>query len=930
MMTKKIFPFLFALLTLVLLTSCTDYEPRYRIGVSQCSDDAWRHQMNKEIIREALFYDKVEVEICTAHDSNEQQKEDIHHFINEGVDLLVVAPNEAAPITPVVEEAYNRGIPVIVVDRKILSDKYTAYVGADNYEIGKAIGNYIAVMLHGKGNIAELTGLSGSTPAMDRHQGFVSAIAGHPGLHLLAHEDAGWRRPLAEGKMDTMLSRFSHIDVVYAQNDPMAAGAYTAALQRGRERDIRFIGTDALPGKDLGVEQVLSGKLDATFIYPTGGDKVMQIAMKILKKQQFPRETLLNTSVVDKTNALIMQMQTAHIFTLDEKIEMLNGKINQYLDRYTTQKIMLYGSLLMLLLVIGLLIAVYFSLRAKNKLNNKLSLQKQKLELQRDKLEQQKLLLEGQKSQLERLSRELEEATHAKLVFFTNVSHDFRTPLTLISDPVNQLLEDSLLSERTHHFLELIKKNVNILLRLVNQILDFRKVENGRMEFHCEPFDMLENFRSWNDSFRMAFLKKHISFHFEISSELNFNIMADGEKMECIYFNLLSNAVKYTPENGSVVVKLDTIHEEGVEGETEICFSVFNSGSYISPQEVEAVFERFYQVSGHQAGTGIGLALVHAFVEMHSGHVSVNSDRKGTTFYVTFPIRSIEFQTPSVSITLPDESIPYSVLEQEAFDDDKIPSSDLPSILIIDDNPDIRQYVKMLLTTEYNVLEAQDANVGIRLAMKYVPDVIVSDVMMPGMDGIECCRHLKSEVQTCHIPVILLTACCLDEQRMHGYDGGADSYISKPFSSQLLLSRIRNLIASRRQLRQFLGDEQMLVKEDISDMDKDFVSRFRVLIEKKMKESGLNVEDLGRDMGMSRVQLYRKLKFLTNYSPNELLRQMRLKKAASLLASSDLTVAEIAYEVGFSSPSYFTKCYREEFGESPTDLLKRKEGSRKA
>ena len=246
------------------------------------------------------------------------------------------------------------------------------------------------------------------------------------------------------------------------------------------------------------------------------------------------------------------------------------------------------------------------------------------------------------------------------------------------------------------------------------------------------------------------------------------------------------------------------------------------------------------------------------------------------------------------------------------------------SVLVIDDNADIRSYIHGLLSAEYSVIEAANGSEGIRKAMKYVPDLIISDVMMPGIDGIECCRRLKSELQTCHIPVILLTACSLDEQRIQGYDGGADSYISKPVSSQLLLARIHNLIDSHQRLKQFFGDRQTLAKEDICDLDKDFVEKFKALIEEKMGDSELNVEDLGREMGLSRVQLYRKIKSLTNYAPNELLRMSRLKRAASLLASSGMTVAEIAYEVGFTSPSYFTKCYKEQFGESPTEFLKRK------
>lgn len=911
---------LISMLSLFWLTaSCTYRDVHFRIGVSQCSDDEWRHQMNNEMLREALFYDGVEVDIRTVKDDNAQQIEDIRNFIQEGVDLLVVAPNEAAPITPVVEEAFDRGIPVIVFDRKILSDKYTAYIGADNYELGKAIGNYVANMLHGRGNIVEIAGLTGSTSAMDRHQGFVSAISPYPGIQLLAREDAGWLRSEAGERMDTLLRHFPEIDVVYAQNDRMAAGAYDVAKRQGRAEGMRFIGTDALPGEGYGVEQVLNGQLDATFIYPTGGDRVIQIAMDILNKRDYPRETVLGTSVVDATNAQIMQMQTSHIATLDEKIETMNGKMSQFLDRYATQQVVLYGSLLVLLLVVGLLVAVYLSLRTKNRLNRELSRQKEKLEEQKQQLTQQKEQLIQQKEQLEQLSRELEEATHAKLVFFTNVSHDFRTPLTLIADPVNQLLADKSLGERPHQLLELMKKNVNILLRLVNQILDFRKVENGRMELHLEPFELLSSFRGWNDSFRMALLKKHISFSFEATPDTDFRMMADSEKMERIYFNLLSNAVKYTPENGKIMVRLEA-------EATNFRFSVFNSGSHISPKEVDAIFERFYQIDGHQAGTGIGLALVRAFVEMHGGQITAHSDEKGATFTVLFPAQSISQYHPTV-VTLPSEEAEVSTTLVETdfpMGEEETRDADRPTVLVIDDNADIRNYVKTLLAEEYHVLDAPEAATGIRLAMKYVPDVIVSDVMMPGMDGVECCRRLKAELQTCHIPVILLTACSLDEQRIQGYNGGADSYISKPFNSQLLLSRIRNLIDSRRQLRQFFGDNQTLAKENICDIDKDFVSRFKSLVEEKMRDPELNVEDLGKDMGLSRVQLYRKLKSLTNYAPNELLRQARLKKATSLLASSEMTVAEIAYEVGFSSPSYFTKCYKEQFGESPTDFLKRK------
>ena len=707
--------------------------------------------------------------------------------------------------------------------------------------------------------------------------------------------------------MDSLLQRFPEIDAVYGMNDRMAAGAFRAAGRRGREKEMIFVGIDALPGKGNGVELVLDSVLDATFIYPTEGDKVVQLAMDILEKKPLERETKLKTAVVDAVNAHVMELQTNHIGELDGKIETLNDRVGIYLSRVATQRIVLYGGLIILLLIVGLLIVVYKSLRSKNRLNRELSRQKEQLEEQRD--------------QLIELSHQLEEATHAKLVFFTNISHDFRTPLTLVADPVEQLLADPSLEGDRRRMLLLVQRNVQILLRLVNQILDFRRYETGKMEFTPVPLDLLQCFVEWNDSFQAAARRKHIHFSFDSMPDTDYHTQADAEKLERIYFNLLANAFKFTPENGKVTVRLAALQKDSVPF---FRFTVANTGSLISAEHIRSIFDRFYKIDRHHTGSGIGLALVKAFVEIHGGSISVESDeRLGTVFTVDLPVRTCEEGACVVTAPM-EESAPDrvdSLLREDEAENLNDPSK--PSVLVIDDNADIRAYVHTLLNSEYSIIEAADGTEGIRKAMKYVPDVIISDVMMPGIDGIECCRRLKGELQTCHIPVILLTACSLDEQRIQGYAGGADSYISKPFSSQLLLTRIRNLIESRQRMKQFFGDRQTLAKEDICDMDKDFVERFKSLIEVKMGDSELNVEDLGKEMGLSRVQLYRKIKSLTNYAPNELLRMARLKKAASLLASSDMTIAEVGYEVGFTSPSYFAKCYKEQFGESPTEFLKR-------
>lgn len=893
-----------------ILMSCTQKHTRYRIGVSQCSDDEWRHKMNNEIVREALFYDGVEVEIRTAKDNNRNQIADIKYFIDKKVDLLIVAPNEAAAITPVVEKAYRQGIPVVVIDRKILSDKYTAFVGADNYEIGKDVGQYILNRLHGKGKVLEITGLEGSTPAMERHKGLTDVLKEESGIEITASVDGAWLQSVAGEKMDSVFQTNKNIDLVFAQNDRMAIGAYLSARQQQLEKEMLFVGIDALPGKEYGVEQIINGVLDATFIYPTGGDKVVQVAMDILEKRPYERDTKLSTALVDKTNARVMQLQTDHITEQDGKIERLNNQVNEYLSRYSAQTMFLYACLIILLLFAALLAIIVRAYWTKNRMNMELSRQKKKLEEQRD--------------QLISLSKQLEEATHAKLVFFTNVSHDFRTPLTLVADPVEQLLEDKALTPRQQSLLKVVHKNVHILLRLVNQILDFRKYENDKLELVRANMNLRVQLQEWSHSFQTLALKKHIHFVLEVNDDRADYLMAvDAEKMERVYFNLLSNAFKFTPENGTITVTLSTLTKE--EGGRYARLVVADTGSGISVQHIRHIFDRFYQIDVNHAGSGIGLALAKAFVELHGGEITVDSvEGKGTVFTVDIPMTVVE--EPSADLVQEPRITQQTVVEEleDMETEEQIPDENKECILIIDDNADVRDYVKSLLKEEYTVIEAPDGRAGLKKAMKYVPDAIICDVMMPVMDGLECCRKLKTELQTSHIPVMLLTACSLDEQRIQGFECGADSYISKPFNSKLLLVRLRNLMDNHKRLKQFFGDKTTLSKEPVSDVDKGFVDRFRELIEENLADSELSVEDLGSKMGLSRVQLYRKIKALTNYSPNELVRIARLKKAASLLASSEKTISEITYEVGFTSPSYFTKCYKDYFGESPTDFLKRR------
>lgn len=908
---------------LFLSVACSRKEADYTIAVSQCSEDDWRAQMNKEILREALFYLGVNIEVYQAHDDNVRQIQDIESLIKKKVDLLIVAPNEAEAITPVIEKVYDAGIPVILVDRKINSEKYTAYVGADNYEIGRRAGEYIADRLKGKGRVIEIAGLKGSTPAVERHRGMVEALKAAPDVQVIASVEAGWFQQKAGEVMDSLLDVYPQVDLVFAQNDRMAIGAYEKARQKKRAGQIAFVGVDAVTD---GVESVAGGRLDATFIYPTGGDKVMQVAMAILRGEPYQRENILSTALVNRANARVMQMQMKHILTLDQKIELLNRQLDDYFLRYSAQKMFLYACVVILVLAGFLFFFLVRAFWVKNRLNTELSSQKQQLEQQRDQLQ-------AQRDQLIVLSRQLEEATHAKLAFFTSVSHDFRTPLTLIADPINQLLEEKHLGERERNMLEIVRKNVAVLLRLITQILDFQKYEHGKLALRLSEFNALECIKDWTEAFHTLAFRKHIQFEVKAEGDVaQYVMVADAEKIERITYNLLSNAFKFTPEKGEIKVVLSRIEQNN---QACICMEVRDTGIGMSEEHIHHVFEHFYQIDVQHTGSGLGLALVEAFVNLHRGTVQVESGKgKGTCFRVILPMKqegevkgltekneALEILQEGAVLDAGQETL-HQWTENTGVEE----SADKEMVLVIDDNQDVRDYVKMLLQDKYVVVEAVNGLEGVKQAMKYVPDVVVCDVMMPVMDGIACCKRLKSELQTLHIPVLMLTAYAMDEQRIQGYDSGADAYLTKPFNAKLLMTRIRNLIDNRKRLKSLAEDVTGGGKQSLGEVDKGFVEKLKTLIDEKMGDSELSVEDLGAELGLGRVQLYRKTKSLTGYAPNELLRIARLRKAASLLASSEKTVAEITYEVGFSSPSYFTKCYKDYFGESPSEFLKRRDG----
>lgn len=893
----------------LLLCSCGNKPRKYIIGVSQCSMDAWREKLNSELQTAEYLNDSIEVRLTSADDDNDSQLSQINYFIDQGVSLLIVSPNQVNTISPALERAQQKGIPVILVDRKTQSKKYTAFIGCDNYLLGKLVGDYIAQRLKGKGRIVEIRGLDNSSPAIDRHRGFVDALNAYPDLQIVASESGDWKEQSGSEVMKRVLSKTQDFDYVFAQNDRMAYGAYKVACEHGLQDKCRFVGVDGLAGKHGGLELVRQGVLEASMLYPTKGDEVIALAMKILRHEPFARDNYLSTSIVTRNNAELILMEAKDSEQQRSSLDMLHRKVSQYNSAYHVQRFFTLGLVLLVVLIVVVAIYMFRSYLVKTRLNEQLA---------------------QSNDELKRLNEEVLELTHSRLVFFTNISHELRTPLTLIADPVEMLLDDRSIKGRSRELLQMVQRNALSLQQLVGSILDFRKIQNGKMELSLSRFDLPEALQQWTGDFAMTAQRKKIQMHLDTSHFSSADVVADKEKLARIVFNLLSNALKYTPAGGFIHVSLAD------EGE-RLRIEVKDSGKGIDKEELTKVFERFFQAKGAASGTGIGLALVKSFVELHHGEVRVESEPgKGTCFIVLLPRQQEGFVEEPQSEAA-DKSSSFSDDGSLQYIDDgerhggklqQIISEHVekPTILIIDDNNDIRQYERTLLQDYYFVLEASDGREGLEIARKEVPDLVICDVMMPVMDGLEFTQQLKTNTATSHIPVIMLTAKNLEEHRAEGYEQGADSYITKPFHSKVLLARVENLLHQRAHLRQLFAQgaaEGKETEEEVSrldDRDKAFVKQLHDIIKSNMGNSDFGVEDIGAEIGLSRVQLYRKVKAITGSSVVDLLRKARLAKARRLLEANSMNISEVAYEVGFSSPSYFTKCFKDEYGMLPGDV----------
>lgn len=588
------------------------------------------------------------------------------------------------------------------------------------------------------------------------------------------------------------------------------------------------------------------------------------------------------------------------------------------------------------------------------------------LEHTKELVEAKNIQLQKQTVQLKEQAEKLQETDQAKSRFFANISHEFRTPLTLIMGPIEQMIAACPDTDRERkRKLTLMLRNAQRLLRLINQLLELSKLDSGKMRLHTAKTDIISFLKGIIASFQL--LARHLEldllFHFKNmeNNETGFGnwlITIDPQKMEVIMTNLLSNAVKFTPPGGKVevvVTRNPSAQSHFPKGWMEI--SVSDTGPGLTGEQSSYIFDRFYQADNtfehHKKGSGIGLALCKELVELHSGTiVARNCNGGGSEFVIRLPLGvapSPSAAKDEVYITgalandrpgifhanlTPEIYTPEVILENEENRNEVgnraktrwepesgAPVNEKNIILVVEDSADLRHYIRGALETGYSIVEAGDGREGIQKAREIIPDLIISDVMMPVTDGCELCSRLKSDIDTSHIPIILLTAKAAEENILQGLESGADDYITKPFNTKILIARIKNLIDLRSHLQQTIHREMILqpVKASLSRLDQRFLDDMHDVIDRNLSDWEFNVEALRKNLRMSRATLYRKVQALSGLTPNQFIQSYRLKRAAELLKRSSRTVQDVAFEVGFASPSYFSKCFKEKFQRQPSE-----------
>ena len=912
-LNREIF-ILLTILAFLSFSSCTRNieKNKINIGFSQAmTNDDWRRSMNNSMKLQASINPEIDLQIKDANYDVLTQIRQIDELIADSVDVLIVSPIQSKPITAVVKKAINAGIPVLMVDRKTEGQQYTAYVGADNIEIGRNAAKEIIASNHKDSiRIIEIKGLAGSSPAEERTMGFLQVLNQFKNAQIVTTIEGNWEKESIQNTFRQLLKEDIKVDYVFAHNDRMAVGAWEVARELGLENEISFIGVDGLAGNNGGIQAVKDGVLKATILYPTGGDEAIKLALKILSNESIPKNNILSTTIINELNADIMNNQFEKINEQQTQMEEQLAAIKKQEELYYSQNNLLKITMGLLAIILSLAVYSVYSIFAIRKKNRQLVLTNEKVTVQRN--------------QIEKIAKEVKVSNEAKLNFFTGLSHEFKTPITLILSSIEAISDIAKeKGSRIRNEVELIHNNSNRLLRLINQLLDFRKIEDRNFNLKASKTNLYSFSKIVFKDFEREAKKSNIDFRLTSNNE-SLDVFMDRNLMDKVYFNLLSNAFKFTPDNGKI-----GIHIEDEESKNIVSIRFKDSGIGIPPNEMDGVFQAFFKGSNNRKNSsGIGLHLSKEFVEMHKGTIQVKS-LHGTEFIISLYKGQAHFDETEIisEQDLVDSNI-IDFSSDHLMDDNYLiqaPSKNKEkySVLIIEDNKDLSQFLKNKLQLEYDI-HLSDGTDAIEKAFETVPDIILCDINLPDKDGFEICEILKKDLRTSHIPTIILTALGNKESYIKGLQSGADLYLTKPFSYSILVQSIKSLLYNREKLRYYYTSNIHKIEElnSFGNIEQKFIHQLNSLINENLGNSDYSVENLAENLTISRVQLYRKVKAMMGISISDYIGNIRLEKAKTMLETSSLTVAEIAYANGFSSPNYFSTAFKNKYGTSPAAFRK--------
>jgi signal transduction histidine kinase/DNA-binding response OmpR family regulator len=889
----------------IVLVSCENYSdksPKIKIGFSQSIDnDIWRKSMDHAMEVEASLHPGVSLKIYNANRKAKNQIRDVENMIEQNVDVIIVAPYESDSIVPVLEKANTLGIPVIIVDRKVKTSNYTAFIGADNIEVGKIAGKQIVSLSKGKANIIEIRGESITSPGTERSLGFKKIIDQYPNIKSSSVDYDDFNSP--NSKYLKLLTSNPNIDYVFSFNDIIAYKAWEITKKRFPNNRIKFIGVDGLNGPNGGLQLVKDGVLSGTVLYPTGGSEAIKVALKIINKEIVPKNNKLNTTMIDSLNADMMSSQFDKITIQQSNIEQQQNIIKNQEIKYSTQNNLLKLLFFLFIIVLGLaLFSVYSRIIISRK---------------KQELEAKNLKIKNQRNQIKSYSEELKLSNEARLNFFTGLSHEFKTPLTLILSSVESLETEfknkgiSVTKE-----INLMYNNSRRLLRLINQLLDYRKMEDQKFTLRASKTNILDFSKSIISDFDREAKKKNIDFSLTTTNP-DLEAYLDRNLMDKVYFNLLSNAFKFTPEKGKISI---TIKEDKSNNAVIIYFK--DSGIGIPDHELGEVFNAFYQGSNsNRNGSGIGLHLSKSFVELHKGSIEIHS-KNGAEFIITLPLGSAHLnekeivKDPVLDYVHQSDYLDLEVIQKSEFKN----VEDKYSILYIEDNKDLLDFVSDKFSTDYTFF-LSDGTDAVDRALELIPDIIICDLNLPEMSGLQICEILKKDLRTSHIPIIILTASDDQNSYLKALESGADIFLTKPFNLKVLSQSIKGLLFNREKLRYYYSNNIVNIEEgSFGISEQDFLKKLNDLIGKNIENSSYTVEELASDLAISRVQLYRKVKAIMGISISDHINNLRLHESKELLKKSNFSISEIAYAVGFTTPNYFSSSFKNKFGMSPKEF----------